>query len=59
MRVVDRRRVLPEVTIGLKKEEAAILTAILNKSGIEKEFCSDLLSKINTVLKDSEFSEEN
>ena len=36
MRVVDRRRVLPEVTIGLNKEEAIILTSILSKSELEK-----------------------
>ncbi len=57
MRVVDRRRVLPEVTIGLNKEETIILTTILNKSEIEKEFCQELLSKINVVLKDDDFRE--
>ena len=37
MRVVDRRRVLPEVTIGLNKEgQAIILTSILSKSELEK-----------------------
>lgn len=59
MRVVDRRRVLPEVTIGLDKGETAVLSAILNKSEIEKEFCSNLVSKIDTVLKDEDFRGEN
>ncbi len=59
MRVVDRRRVLPEVTIGLSKEEANVLGVILNKSEIEKDFCGDLLSKIDTVLKDDDFREKN
>jgi len=59
MRVVDRRRVLPEVTIGLNKEEANVLGVILNKSEIEKDFCGDLLSKIDTVLKDNDFREKH
>ncbi len=57
MRVVDRRRVLPEVTIGLDKEETITLATILNKSEIEKEFCRELLSKIDVVLKDDDFKE--
>ena len=59
MRVVDRRRVLPEVTIGLNKEETAILATILSKSKLEKEFCQTLLSKIDVVLKDDDFNEGN
>ncbi len=57
MRVVDRRRVLPEVTIGLNKEETTTLASILNKSELEKEFCQDLLTKIDEVLKDDDFKE--
>ena len=57
MRVVDRRRVLPEVTIGLDKEETITLTTILSKSELEKEFCRELLSKIVVVLKDDDFRE--
>jgi len=59
MRVVDRRRVLPEVTIGLNKEETTILASILGKSELEKEFCQDLLSKIDIVLKDDDFKDRN
>ena len=59
MRVVDRKRVLPEVTIGLNKEETITLSTILNKSESEKEFCSDLLSKISVVLQDDDFREGN
>ncbi len=58
MRVVDRKRVLPEVTIGLDKEETITLTTILNKSEIEKDFCLELLSQIGVVLKDDDFREE-
>ncbi len=57
MRVVDRKRVLPEVTIGLDKEETITLTTILSKSELEKEFCRELLSKIDVVLKDDDFRE--
>ncbi len=59
MRVVDRRRVLPEVTIGLNKEETAVLASILGKSELEKEFCQDLLTRIDVVLKDDDFKERN
>ena len=59
MRVVDRRRVLPEVTIGLNKEEAIILTSILSKSELEKDFCRDLLSESDVILKDVDFKERN
>ena len=57
MRVVDRKRVLPEVTIGLNKDETITLASILNRSELEKEFCHDLLSKIDAVLKDDDFNE--
>ena len=59
MRVVDRRRVLPEVTNGQNKEEAIILTSILSKSELEKDFCRDLLSEIDVILKDVDFKERN
>ncbi len=59
MRVVDRRRVLPEVTIGLNKGETTTLASILSKSELEKEFCQDLLTKIDEVLKDDDFKEWN
>ncbi len=59
MRVVDRKRVLPEVTIGLDKEETITLSTILSKSELEKEFCDDLLSKIKAVLQDDDFKDIN
>ena len=42
MRVVDRKKVLPEVTIGLNKEETTTLASILNKSELEKELSIEL-----------------
>ena len=59
MRVVDRKRVLPEVTIGLDKEETITLSTILSKSELEKEFCEDLLSKIKVVIQDDDFKDKN
>ncbi len=59
MRVVDRKRVLPEVTIGLDKEETITLSTILSKSELEKKFCEDLLSKIKVVLQDDDFKDVN
>jgi hypothetical protein len=50
---------LPEVTIGLNKEETTILASILGKSEFEKEFCKDLLTRIDVVLKDDDFKEKN
>ncbi|MDR4498590.1 MAG: hypothetical protein MRK02_11845 [Candidatus Scalindua sp.] len=57
MRVVDRKRVLPEVTIGLNKEETVKLTTILSNSDTEKEFCHALLRQIDQVLQDDDFKE--
>ena len=58
MRVVDRKRVLPEVTIGLNKKETVILATVLSKSDLEKEFCQDLLTKIDVVLEDDDFQDK-
>jgi hypothetical protein len=58
MRVVDRKRVLPEVTIGLNKGETVKLATILSNSDAEKEFCRELLTQIDHVLKDDDFKEE-
>ena len=57
MRVVDRKRVLPEVTIGLNKEETVKLATILSNSDTEKEFCHALLRQIDQVLQDDDFKE--
>ena len=59
MRVVARKRVLPEVTIGLDKEETITLSTILSKSELEKDLCEDLLSRIKVVLQDDDFKDKN
>ncbi|GJQ60115.1 MAG: hypothetical protein D8M57_15100 [Candidatus Scalindua sp. AMX11] len=58
MRVVDRKRVLPEVTIGLNKDETIKLATILSSSDTEKEFCHELIAQINHVLKDDDFKDK-
>ena len=49
MLVVNRRKLLPAVTIGLTKEEADILANVLRKSNVEVSFCLDLLADIDLV----------
>ena len=49
MQVVNRRKLLPAVTIGLTKEEAFKLAKVLGESNVEISFCLDLLSDIDLV----------
>ncbi len=49
MQVVNRRKLLPAVTIGLTKEEACKLAKVLGESNVEISFCLDLLSDIDLV----------
>jgi len=49
MLVVNRRKLLPAVTIGLTKEEADMLANVLRKSNVEVSFCLDLLADIDLV----------
>ena len=49
MLVVNRRKLLPAVTIGLTKEEADMLANVLRKSNVEVRFCLDLLADIDLV----------
>lgn len=49
MLVVNRRKLLPAVTIGLTKEEADKLANVLRKSNMEVSFCIDLLADIDLV----------
>ena len=50
MLVVNRRKLLPAVTIGLTKEEAEKLAKVLGESNVEIRFCLDLLSDIDFVV---------
>jgi hypothetical protein len=49
MLVVNRRKLLPAVTIGLTKEEADKLANVLSKSNVEVSFCLDLLADVDLV----------
>ena len=49
MQVVNRRKLLPAVTIGLTKEEACKLAKVLGESNVEVSFCLELLSDIDLV----------
>ena len=49
MLVVNRRKLLPAVTVGLTREEADKLAKVLRESNVEINFCLDLLSDIDLV----------
>ena len=49
MQVVNRKKLLPDVTIGLTKEEAAKLAKVLGESDVEIKFCLDLLADLDLV----------
>lgn len=50
MLVVNRRKLLPAVTIGLTTEEASKLAKVLGESNIEVNFCLELLTDIDLVV---------
>lgn len=50
MLVVNRRKLLPAVTIGLTKEEADKLAKVLGESNVEISFCLNLLADIDFVV---------
>ncbi len=50
MLVVNRRKLLPAVTIGLTKEEAEKLAKVLGGSNVEISFCLNLLADIDFVV---------
>jgi tetratricopeptide (TPR) repeat protein len=49
MLVVNRRKLLPAVTVGLTREEADKLAKVLRESNVEISFCLDLLTDIDLV----------
>jgi len=50
MLVVNRRKLLPAVTIGLTEEEAGKLAKVLGESDVEVSFCLELLTDIDFVV---------
>jgi tetratricopeptide (TPR) repeat protein len=59
MQVVNRRKLLPAVTIGLTKEEATKLARVLKESNVEVKFCLDLLTDIDLVELKEKIIKEN
>ncbi len=49
VQVVNRRKLLPDITIGLTKKEVAKLAKVLSESDIEVKFCIDLLADLDLV----------
>jgi hypothetical protein len=49
MQIVNRRKLLPDITIGLTTEEAAKLAKVLSESNVEVKYCLDLLTDIDLV----------
>ncbi len=49
MQIVNRRKLLPDITIGLTTEEAAKLAKVLGESNVEVKYCLDLLADIDLV----------
>ena len=49
MQIVNRRKLLPDITIGLTTEEAAKLAKVLCESNVKVKYCLDLLSDIDLV----------
>ncbi len=57
MLVVNRRKLLPAVTIGLTEEEAGKLAKVLGESDVAVSFCLELLTDIDfVVLQDKSYS---
>ncbi len=57
MLVVNRRKLLPAVTIGLTQEEAGKLAKVLGESDVAISFCLELLTDIDfVVLQDKSYS---
>ena len=50
MLVVNRRKLLPAVTIGLTEEEAGKLAKVLGESDVGVSFCLELLTDIDFVV---------
>ena len=49
VQVVNRRKLLPDITVGLTKEEVVKLARVLRESDIEVKFCIDLLADLDFV----------
>lgn len=53
-RVVDRRKVMDEVLIGLTYEEGGKLVKILKESQVERQLVLSILPELEAILLDNE-----
>ncbi|MFN3468052.1 MAG: hypothetical protein ACK4WF_10205 [Candidatus Brocadiales bacterium] len=53
-RVVDRKKVMDEILVGLSYEEGSKLATVLKNSQVERQFCLTLLPDIEVILMDSQ-----
>ncbi len=53
-RVVDRRKVMDEILIGLSYEEGGKLVNILKESQVERQLCLSILPDLEAILLDNE-----
>ncbi len=53
-RVVDRRKAMDEILIGLSYEEGGQLAEILKKSQLERQLVLSILPELEAILLDNE-----
>ncbi len=53
-RVVDRKKVMDEILVGLSYEEGSKLASVLKNSQVERQFCLGLLPDIEAILLENE-----
>lgn len=57
-RVVDRKKVMDEILVGLTYEEGSKLAGVLKNSQVERQFCLGLLPEIEAILLDNEMRQK-
>ncbi len=57
-RVVDRKKVMDEILVGLSYEEGSKLANVLKNSQVERQFCLDILPEIEAILLDNEMRQK-
>ena len=57
-RVVDRKKVMDEILVGLSYEEGSKLAEVLKNSQVERQFCLGLLPEIEAILFDNQLRQK-
>ncbi|HHT9120453.1 MAG TPA: hypothetical protein ACFYD3_07915 [Candidatus Hypogeohydataceae bacterium YC41] len=57
-RIVDRKKVMDEILVGLSYEEGYKLANVLKNSQVERQFCLGLLPDIEAILLDNEMRQK-